>query len=79
MSAIQSVKVRFLRPYQAYKTGQVVPVTGGLARTLELQRYAIRYQEPPQLEFADAPEPQGVEATVAPQWHGKRGRRRRDP
>lgn len=78
MMTIETVKVRFLRPYQSYKTGQVVPVTGGLARTLELQKYAVRHTEPLRLEFADAPEPAGIEVAVAPEAKGKRGRRRRD-
>lgn len=78
MNTIETVAVRFLRSYRAYRTGQIVQVTGGLARTLELQKYAVRYTEPPQLQFADAPEPAGLEVAVAPEAKAKRGRRRRD-
>lgn len=65
MSTIEFVSVRFVRPYQAYRTGQVVQVPGGLARSLELQRYAVRHQEP-QLAFATAPEPAAMERAEAP-------------
>jgi hypothetical protein len=65
MNTIELVAVRFLRPYQAYRTGQVVEVTGGLARSLELQRYAVRHVEP-QLQFAAAPDPASLERAEAP-------------
>ena len=75
-TTIPFVKVRFLRPYAAYKAGQVVPVTGGLARTLELQKYAVRHAESPVFEFATAPEP-AMERAVAPVAKAKRGRPKR--
>jgi hypothetical protein len=53
-----------------------VPVTGGLARTLELQRYAVRHVEAPAFEFATAPEP-ALERAVAPVAKAKRGRPKR--
>ena len=65
MNTIETVSVRFVRPYQAYRTGQVVDVTAGLARSLELQRYAVRHTEP-QLAFATAPEPASLERAEAP-------------
>lgn len=73
MSTIQMESVRVLRPFMAYRTGQVIKVTSGLARTLELQRYAVRHQEP-QLLFAEAPQPaaERAEAPVA------KARRRRN-
>ena len=58
-----------------HATGQVVSVTGGLARTLELDRYAVREPQP-QFEFGTAPEPPAVERADSP--HGKAKRRRRD-
>ena len=67
------VSVRFRRPYQAYKSGQVVPVTKGLARTLELMGRADVVREP-QLELAVAPEPV-VERAVAPAAKAPRRRR----
>jgi hypothetical protein len=65
MNTIETVRVRFVRPYQAYRAGQVVEVTGGLARSLELQCYAVRHAEP-QLEFAAEPEPASLERAEAP-------------
>ena len=64
-----------LRSWRGYKAGQVVSVTGGLARTLELDRYAVRETQP-QFEFGTAPEPPAVERAEAP--HGKARRRRRN-
>jgi hypothetical protein len=75
-TTIPLVQVRFLRSYAAYKAGQIVPVTGGLARTLELQRYAVRHVEAPAFEFATAPEP-ALERAVAPAAKAKRGRPKR--
>ena len=71
--------VRMLRPYRAYRTNQVVTVTAGLARTLELSGYAVRHKEGPRLEFAVAPEPDGIEVAVAPAGMAKRPRRRKTP
>jgi hypothetical protein len=62
----EPVKVRMLRSYGRYRAGEVVPVTGGLARTLELQRYAVRVADEPRLEFATAPEPANMERTETP-------------
>lgn len=72
---IETVNVRMLRSYGRYKPGQVVPVTGGLARTLELQRYAVRVTDEPQLQFAIAPEPEGLERTEPPAIKARRRRR----
>jgi hypothetical protein len=71
---VQMIPVRMLRSYMSYRPGQVVHVTGGLARTLELQRYAVRHQEQPQLRFATAPEPEveRAESPVAKQRRPKR-------
>ena len=65
MSTLELVSVRFVRPYQAYRTGQIVEVTGGVARSLELQAYAVRQKEP-QLTFATVPEPAAMERAEAP-------------
>lgn len=72
MTTIQMENVRVLRPFMAYKTGQVIKVTSGLARTLELQKYAVRHQEP-QLLFAEAPHP-AVERAEAPVAKARRRR-----
>lgn len=71
----QPVNVRMLRSYGRYRAGQIVPVTGGLARTLELQRYAVRVVAEPVLEFATAPEPQGLERTEPPAVKARRRKR----
>lgn len=75
MAVIDAVRIRMLRSWRGYKAGQVVNVTGGLARTLELDRYAVREKQP-QFEFGTASEPPTVERAEAP--HGKARRRRRD-
>lgn len=75
-TTIPFVKVRFLRSYHAYKAGQIVPVTGGLARTLELQKYAVRHVDPPSFEFATEHEPD-FETADAPIAKARRGRPKR--
>lgn len=74
IGSVHYVNVRMLRSYGRYKPGQVVPVTGGLARTLELQRYAVRVHEEPVLQFATAPEP-AVERAEAPVMKARRRKR----
>ena len=72
-TTIETVRVRFLRPFRAYKIGQVVTVTKGVARSLHLSRRAEPVVEP-QLEFAVAPEPV-VERAVQPVAKAQRRRR----
>jgi hypothetical protein len=74
-SVIQPVQVRMLRPYGQYKAGQIVPVTGGLARTLELQRYAVRVQPEPAIQFAVVDEPASLERAEAPVAKARRRKR----
>lgn len=77
MTAVETVLVRFRRPYQGYKAGQVVHVTRGLARTLVLYGRADMADDP-QLQMAVAPEPVGLEVAVAdPVVPKKRGRPRK--
>ena len=64
--------MRMLRSYMRYRVGQIVSVTGGLARSLELGKYAERLADEPVLEFATAPEPAGMERTEAPISRRKR-------
>ena len=73
--AVDLVCVRMLRPYMAYKAGQIVPVTGGLARTLELQRYAVRHVDDPVIAFAILPEPAALERAEAPVAKARRRKR----
>ena len=75
MAVIEPVNVRMLRSYGRYRAGQIVPVTGGLARTLELQRYAVRVTEEPQLEFATVTAPENVERAEPPIVKSRRQKR----
>lgn len=75
MTTVDLVKVRMLRPYMTYRTGALVEVTGGLARSLELQRYAVRHAEEPRLEFAAQPEPAAIERAEAPVAKTRRRKR----
>lgn len=72
---MDGVNIRMLRSWMRYRTGQIVPVTAGLARTLELQGYAQRVKNEPQLEFATAPEPAGAERAESPVAKQRRRRR----
>lgn len=72
-ATIELVRVRFRRPFQAYKGGQVIELPKGQARSLELLGRADIVREP-QLEMAMAPEPV-AERAVAPT--AKKPRRRR--
>lgn len=71
---MDGVNMQMLRSYMRYRTGQVVTVTAGLARTLELAGYAKRVQDVPQFEFATAPEPAGLERAEAPMGNRRRKR-----
>jgi len=75
VSSVQPVQMKMLRSYGRYRTGQIVLVTGGLARTLELQRYAVRVASEPMLEFATAAEPDGLERTEPPVVKARRRKR----
>lgn len=72
---MDGVKIEMLRSYMRYRTGQVVVVTAGLARTLELAGYAKRMADEPQLQFAVAPAPLGAERAEAPVAKQRRRRR----
>lgn len=70
----EMVQVRFKRPHQAYRVGQLVSVTRGQARTLELFGKAERVNRP-QLELAIAPDVD-VEQAIAPAAKAPRRRRK---
>lgn len=74
IAAVETAKVRFLRPFRTYKSGQIVTVTKGVARSLQLARLAVVVQET-QLELAVAPESASLETAVA--LAAKAPRRRR--
>lgn len=63
---MDGVKIQMQRSYMRYRTGQVVTVTAGLARTLELSGYARRVQDEPQLQFATVPAAEGAERAESP-------------
>ena len=71
---IETTSVRFRRPFQGYKSGQVVKVPKGQARALQMMG-RVDLVEQPLLEVAVAPEPV-VEKAVAPQAKAPRRRRR---
>ncbi len=75
--SVETAKVRFTRPYMAYKAGQVATVTKGVAHSLARFGKAELVCEP-QMEFATAPEPAGLELAIAPAAKAaKRGRRKK--
>ena len=69
------VQVKFRRAWMAYKSGQVISLPRGQARSLQLFG-RVDIVEQPQLELAVASEPE-VERAVAPV--AKAPRRRRAP
>jgi len=73
-STIETVQVKFMRPFRAYKLGQIVTVTKGVARSLQLSRLAQPFIQP-QLELAVAPEPFAIETALAPVAKAPRRRR----
>lgn len=71
---IETAQVRFHRPYQGYKTGQVVTVAKGVARSLVLFGRA-ELVEQLVIETAVAPEPARMQTAVAPAAKAPRRRR----
>ena len=66
-------KLRFMRPWRAYRTGQVVEVPGGMAAELIAKRVAVEDVQRELIETA-AVEPVVETADATP----KRRRRRRE-
>jgi hypothetical protein len=62
---IETSQVRIRRPWLAYKTGQIITVPKGQARSLVLFGRGDIVQEP-QLRFAVEPPPADLEVAVAP-------------
>jgi hypothetical protein len=73
MEMSDMVRVRFRRPYLAYKTGQVIELPGGQAHSMQLFGRVDIVAEP-QLELAVAAEPI-VERAVAPAARAPRRRK----
>lgn len=64
-------KLRILRPFRSYRTGQVVEIPGGLAAELIVKRFAVEERQQDLLETA-ALEPAMETADATP----KRRRRK---
>ena len=67
------MKMRFVRPWRVYRTGQVVEVPGGLAAELLARKVAVEDRQQSLIETA-AVEPVVETADATP----KRGRRKRE-
>jgi hypothetical protein len=65
-------RIRFLRPYQAYRRGDVIVMDRGPAKSLVLHGYAVEHvEELPLLEVATA-EHRDVETADAPRRRKRR-------
>jgi hypothetical protein len=65
-------RVRFVRPYQAYRRGDVIVMDKGPAKSLVLHGYAVKHvEEQPLLEVATA-EHRDVETADAPRRRKRR-------
>jgi hypothetical protein len=65
-------RVRFVRPYQAYRRGDVIVMDKGPAKSLVLHGYAVEHvEEQPLLEVATA-EHRDVETADAPRRRKRR-------
>ena len=65
-------KLKFVRAWRAYRTGQVVDVPGGLAAQLVAQRVAVEDRQGNLIETA-AVEPATETADATPRRRRKRG------
>ena len=65
------MKLRIMRPFRSYRTGQVVEIPGGLAAELIVKRFAVEERQQDLLETA-AIEPATETADATP----KRRRRK---
>ena len=65
------MKLRIMRPFRSYRTGQVVEIPGGLAAELIVKRFAVEERQQDLLETA-ALEPATETADATP----KRRRRK---
>jgi hypothetical protein len=74
-ATIETAQVRMRRPWMAYKTGQIITVPKGQARSLVLFGRGDIVEEP-QLRFAVEPPPAELEVAVAPPVAPKRRSRR---
>jgi hypothetical protein len=71
-----TLRLRFVRPYQAYRKGQEITLPKGVARSMILSGIATEVHEQPMLEFAVAPEPVAEQA-IAPVAKAARRRKKK--
>lgn len=65
-------RIRFVRPYQAYRRGDVIVMDRGPAKSLILHGYAVNHaEEQPLLEVAMV-EHRDVETADAPRRRGRK-------
>jgi len=65
-------RIRFVRPYQAYRRGDVIVMDKGPAKSLVLHGYAVNHvEEQPLLEVATV-DRRDVETTDAPRRRKRR-------
>ena len=65
------MKLRILRPFRSYRTGQVVEIPGGLAAELIVKRFAVEERQQDLLETA-ALEPATETADATPKRRRKK-------
>ena len=76
VTALTTLRLRFSRPYQAYRKGQEITLPKGVARSMILSGIATEVREEPMLEFAVAPEPE-AELAITPTAKAARRRKKR--
>jgi hypothetical protein len=67
----ETMRVRMLRAYGSYRSGEVVECDAGLAARLLAWSYAVREQQQTLIETA-AVEPDGESADMTPRRRGRR-------
>jgi hypothetical protein len=64
-------KLRMLRPFRNYRTGQVVEIPGGIAAELIAKKFAVEDRQQELIETA-ALEPEAETADATPKRRGRR-------
>ena len=72
------MKLKFIRPWRAYRAGQVVEIPGGLAAELVAKRIAVEDRQGELIETA-AVEPVTETADATPRKRGRRAVPKPDP
>lgn len=66
------MQIRFIRPYQAYRRGDVITMDRGPAKSLVLHGYALEHVEEQQLLEVATAERRDVETADAPRRRKRR-------